>query len=103
LEINNLTIEFLAMEGCDNLAKMWDSLQDALKELQLKQSINKLDLIELSEKHDLRAGFGSPTILVDGKDLFDAPFPATFHPSCRYYAFGLPSSKNIVEKLKLYL
>lgn len=79
---------------------MWESLQTAMKELQLNQPIEKLDLNALSEKQDKRAGFGSPTILVNGKDLFDSPFPETYNPSCRYYPNGLPGTKEIIAKLK---
>jgi hypothetical protein len=79
---------------------MWESLQAALKELQYNQPIEKLDINTLSEKQDKRAGYGSPTILVNGKDLFDSPFPETFNPSCRYYPNGLPNTKEIITKLK---
>jgi hypothetical protein len=79
---------------------MWESLQAALKELQYNQPIERLDINALSEKQDKRAGYGSPTILVNGKDLFDAPFPDTFNPSCRYYPNGLPDAADIITKLK---
>jgi len=79
---------------------MWESLQTAMKELQMNQPIERLDINALSEEQDKRAGFGSPTILVDGKDLFNSPFPETFNPSCRYYPNGLPNTRDIVTKLK---
>jgi hypothetical protein len=88
------------MKNCPNISELWESLQIALKELQLNQPINKLDITALSEKQDKRAGFGSPTILVNGHDLFDSPFPETFNPSCRYYPNGLPNASDIVSKLK---
>jgi hypothetical protein len=95
-----MKLEFLIMQDCPNMSKMWESLQAAIKELQWNQSVDKLDLIALSEKQDKRAGFGSPTILVNGKDLFDSPFPETYDPSCRYYPNGLPGTKEIITKLK---
>ena len=88
------------MQNCPNISSMWESLQTSMKELQYNQPIEKLDLNALSEKQDKRAGFGSPTILVNGKDLFDSPFPETFNPSCRYYPNGLPDTNDIVSKLK---
>jgi hypothetical protein len=88
------------MQNCPNVSPMWDSLQAALKELQYNQPIEQLDLNALSEKQDKHAGYGSPTILVNGKDLFDSPFPEIFNPSCRYYPNGLPNAKEIVTKLK---
>ena len=95
-----MKIEFLFMQNCPNISSMWESLQTAMKELQLNQPIEQLDISALSEKQDKRAGFGSPTILVNGKDLFDSPFPETFNPSCRYYPNGLPDTNDIVSKLK---
>jgi len=95
-----MKLEFLFMKNCPNISELWESLQIAHKELQLNQPINKLDITALSEKQDKRAGFGSPTILVNGKDLFDSPFPETFNPSCRYYPNGLPNANDIVSKLK---
>ncbi|MDR3668559.1 MAG: hypothetical protein P4L35_17085 [Ignavibacteriaceae bacterium] len=97
------SIKFLSMENCPNVSPMWESLQAALKELQYNKPIEKLDINTLSEKHDKRAGYGSPTILVNGKDLFDSPFPQSFNPSCRYYPIGLPNDKEIVSKLKLII
>jgi hypothetical protein len=79
---------------------MWESLQAALKELQYNQPIENLDINALSEKQDKLAGYGSPTILVNGKDLFGSPFPDTFNPSCRYYPNGLPNTRDIVSKLR---
>jgi hypothetical protein len=98
--LSNMKIEFLFMQNCPNVSPMWDSLQSALKELQLNQPIEKLDLNALSEKQDKRAGYGSPTILVNGKDLFGSPLHETYNPSCRYYPYGLPGTKQIIAKLK---
>jgi hypothetical protein len=56
--------------------------------------------MKLSEEKDMRAGYGSPTILVNGKDLFDEPLPSTFDPACRNYRGGVPGRKRIIEKLK---
>jgi hypothetical protein len=98
--LSNMKLQFLSLQNCPNVSPMWESLQAALKELQLNLPIEQLDINSLSEKQDKRAGFGSPTILVDGKDLFDLPNPETFNPSCRYYPNGLPNAKDILTKLK---
>jgi hypothetical protein len=97
---NTMKLQFLSMSNCPNVSPLWESLQDALKELQYTQTIEQLDINALSENQDKRAGFGSPTILVNGKDLFDSPFPDTFNPSCRFYPNGLPNVKVIAAKLK---
>jgi hypothetical protein len=65
----------------------------------LNQAIEQLGLNSFSDKLYKHAGFGSTTILVDGKDLFDSPFPETYNPSYRYYLNGLPDTNDIVTKL----
>ncbi len=95
-----MKIEFLGMEGCPNTPTMWTSLANAMKELKWTQAIERLDLIALSKKQDKWAGFGSPSILVNGKDLFGSPFPESYDPACRYYRGGVPGTKEIVAKLK---
>jgi hypothetical protein len=95
-----MKLQFLSMPNCPNVSPVWESLQSALKELQYTQPIEHLDLNTLSENQDKRAGYGSPTILVNDQDLFDSPFPETYNPSCRYYPNGLPNVKLIAAKLK---
>jgi hypothetical protein len=95
-----MKLQFLSMPNCPNVSPMWESLQAALNELNYNNTIEILDLNALSEKQDKRAGYGSPTILVNGKDLFDSLFPETSNPSCRYYPNGLPRILEIIDKLK---
>ncbi|HWP81758.1 MAG TPA: hypothetical protein VNN76_03780 [Bacteroidota bacterium] len=57
-------------------------------------------LSSFQRKKDLRAGYGSPTVLVNGKDLFGAPVPSTYEAACRIYRGGVPGSKEILGKLK---
>ena len=95
-----MTIQFLGMkEGCPNTPKMWASLNEALEALQWKVTIDSLDVFLLSEQEDIRAGYGSPTILVNGNDLFGAPTPKTYDPACRFYRGGVPTTKDIIAKL----
>ena len=98
-----MKLQFLSMHNCPKVSPMWESLQSAIIELQYNKPIEKLDLNALSEKQDKLAGYGSPTILVNGKDLFDSPFPASFNPSCRYYPNCLPNAKDILTKLKIII
>ena len=98
-----MKIEFLGMkDGCPNTPKMWLSLQDAMRELRWNIPVDSLDLNELSEKKDIRAGYGSPTILINGEDLFGAERPTTYEPACRYYRDGIPATKELVAKLRLF-
>jgi hypothetical protein len=98
-----MKIEFLALDDCENAPKLRKALQDALQALRQNSIVNDLDLTQLSMKNDNRAGYGSPTVLVNSKDLFDAPIPNSFEPACRYYPSGLPEASEIVVQLKKFV
>lgn len=96
-----MKIEFLGMkDGCPNTPKMWMSLNEALREMNWNITVDSLDVNELSRRRDVRAGFGSPTILVNGRDIFDASPSESLEPACRYYRAGVPGTKEIVIRLK---
>jgi hypothetical protein len=97
----HMTIEFLGMkDGCPHTPTLWNALNRALRELNWDLAVDTLDVYELSRNQDRRAGYGSPTILVNGKDLFDAAPATSLDPACRYYRAGLPDTKSIVAKLR---
>lgn len=68
------TIEFLGTGSCANSPIMEKNLQDALAQKGLKMGYSFLDIKKLSES-DYRRGYGTPTVLVNGEDLFGAPKP----------------------------
>jgi hypothetical protein len=43
---------------------------------------------------------GSPTILIDGKDLFQQPIPDQPSLACRFYPEGLPEYDRFVELIQ---
>lgn len=96
-----MKIEFLGMkDGCPNTPKMWMSLNEALRDLNWNIAFDSLDVNELSKQRDLRASFGSPTILINGKDIFGASPSESLEPACRYYRGGVPGTNEIVTRLK---
>ncbi len=58
-----------------------------------------VDISKLPET-DPRRGYGAPTILVNGKDLFEAPIPKQRNLACRIYNGGLPSVAAIKRRLR---
>ncbi|MBN2414125.1 DUF2703 domain-containing protein [candidate division KSB1 bacterium] len=63
-----------------------------------------VEFIEINNDRQAReTGFrGSPTILINGRDLTGAPVPAEPRLACRFYPDGLPSFlefEKIVHKL----
>ncbi|MCR9076496.1 MAG: hypothetical protein NXI07_10705 [bacterium] len=89
-------IEFLAFDGCPNTPAMRESLTAAIEET--GGSFSEIDLATLDD-NDLRRGYGSPTILVDGHDLFKLPKPNSPTMSCRIYPGGLPDTDTLIAKL----
>lgn len=49
---------------------------------------------------DYRLGWGAPTVLVNGKDLFSMPANENGNVSCRNWSEGLPSVDEIRIALK---
>lgn len=70
---------FLTREGCINMVTMRANLDDALKALGLSNQYQFVDADTLAPS-DPRGGYGTPTILYDGRDLFDLPEPPVPHP-----------------------
>ncbi len=90
------SIEFLYFDGCPNTPRLRGYLEAALD--QSNSSFAAIDLVKLDET-DIRRGYGSPTILVNGHDLFDMPEPTSPNMSCRVYPDGLPKTDTLIAKL----
>ena len=68
------TIEFLGTGSCANSPVMEKNLQEALALKGLAATYNFIDIKELPDS-DYRRGYGTPTVLVNGMDIFGAPRP----------------------------
>jgi mercuric ion transport protein len=78
-------VELLYFPGCPNLAAARAQLERALAAADLAAQWREYDLGAPQLPDHLR-GFGSPTILVDGRDV--AGTTASGAPACRVYAEG---------------
>ena len=93
--MSHQTIEYLGFDGCPNTPQLRHQLRTALPDA----TIIEVDLMKL-DKDDSRLGWGAPTILIDGKDLFG------LHPvdggsvSCRNWSAGLPDVDDILLAMK---
>lgn len=93
-------ISLLVFDGCPNSPKMRANLIAALKKSGLPANFETVNLLKL-RKDDPRTGYGAPTILLNGKDLFGLPKPRVLNaPSCRLYHGGVPSVAAISAKLR---
>jgi hypothetical protein len=95
-----MRIEFLSMEGCPNTPVLRESLASALRHFARSHQVDTLDILSLAEQGDPRAGYGAPTILVDGVDLFGLPLPTSHEPACRLYNDGVPTAETVLTRLK---
>ena len=70
---------FLTRNGCINTVTMRANLDEALKALSLPNDYQFIDADALATE-DPRGGYGTPTVLYAGRDLFDMPEPPVPHP-----------------------
>ena len=91
-------IEIQHFEGCPNSPKLIERVKEAISLSNIEIEYNEV-LVESNEKAK-EVGFrGSPTLLINGKDLEDLPAPANPALTCRYYPGGLPTIEQIKKAL----
>jgi hypothetical protein len=73
-------ITFLTRRGCANSPLLRARLAEAMRSLELDATLEVADLATLAAT-DHRTGYGTPTILVEGEDLFGAPRPLPATPA----------------------
>lgn len=71
---------FLTRDGCVNTVTMRANLDEALNALALPKDYQFIDADTLVAS-DPRGGYGTPTVLHDGRDLFGMDEPAVPHPA----------------------
>ena len=93
------TLTVLYFDGCPNTPGVIDAAKKAASRLGGGWDVQTVDLEQLP-REDLRRGWGSPTVLVDDRDLFGAPPPASPTMSCRHYSDGVPDTEAIVRAVR---
>lgn len=74
-----LHLEFLTRDGCKNTPVMLENLKTAIAEGQIAADYTVIQQGALSQD-DPRVGYPTPTILLNGKDIFDLPVPTPPFP-----------------------
>lgn len=74
------SLSVLTRAGCTRTPLLQARLVKALARLGAEEPVEVVDLDDLPSG-DARRGYGTPTILVAGRDLFDLPVPAWPWPS----------------------
>ena len=91
-----MKIQLLHFEGCPNVDAARAALRDALAAEKLDIAVEEID-VQRADAPEWARGWGSPTILIDGKDVTgQEPSNAA---SCRLYAGGAPSVESIRARI----
>ena len=88
-------IELVYFDGCPNVSQTRDHLRDAIKASGQQLTWSEWNLLEESTPAEFQR-LGSPTVLVDGKDVTGESGGASAM-SCR--ADGAPSVASIAQRL----
>ncbi|MGE0548837.1 MAG: mercuric transporter MerT family protein [Kofleriaceae bacterium] len=91
-----MKIQLLHFEGCPNVDAARAALRDALAAEKLEVPIEEID-VEHANAPEWARGWGSPTILIDDKDVTGQE--RSTESSCRLYAGGAPSVETIRARL----
>lgn len=95
-----MRIEILGFEGCPNTPAMRERVEKAANAIGLSgKTVVYVDQEKLPEK-DVRRGYPTPTVLVDGRDLFGLPVPTAPAMGCRVYPGGVPTVDDIAAQLR---
>jgi hypothetical protein len=78
-------IELLWWEGCPSTEKALGELKDAIRDLGLDAVEIRTREIETDQDADAAGFRGSPTILIDGRDVVPAASDEPIGLSCRVY------------------
>lgn len=93
-----IEVEVLGFDGCPNTPVMQERVAEAVLALGEGYRVVEVDQ-EALEESDARRGYPTPTVLVNGADLFGMPMPDVAAMGCRVYPGGLPTAAEIGRRL----
>ena len=93
-----MPIEFLGFPGCPNTPTMRRNLTEALRTIDPSLRFDDVNQERLPPS-DVRRGYPTPTVLVNGADLYGLPVPAGPAMGCRLYPDGVPTAADIASRL----
>lgn len=94
-----MKIELLGFPGCPNTPSMRANLAAALASIGPGLTFIDTNQEALPES-DVRRGWPTPTILVNGRDLFDMAPPIAPSMGCRMYPGDVPAGNEIACRLR---
>jgi coenzyme F420-reducing hydrogenase gamma subunit len=93
-----IKIDIQYFNGCPNSSEMIHRVKEAIKGSEEKIEYDEVlvESNELAEKLKFR---GSPTVLINGKDIEGREEPESAALNCRVYENGLPIVEEIKNKI----
>jgi hypothetical protein len=96
--MQKLRLEFQYFENCPNHEKLKESLLKALQGIE--KEVEVIEVLVEDVQTAARVNFrGSPTLLINGKDVENMPAPELPFVACRFYPKGIPSPEAIRSKI----
>ena len=98
-----MKVEILYFDGCPTYLEVEKALREVLEEQGVDAEVELVAVNTDEEAHELRFA-GSPTVRVDGEDLFPVPQRAGYALGCRMYTTpeglrGSPTAEMLEEAL----
>jgi copper chaperone CopZ len=93
-----MKIQLLTFPDCPNAAPARAALLDALKQERVAVDVEEID-VSRPDAPEWTRGWGSPTILIDGRDVGDGQ-AADGEASCRLYKNGAPTVVELRARLR---
>ena len=93
-----MMIEFQYFNDCPNAKETLQNLREVLSELEQSYYLKITEVPDIESAQRLNFQ-GSPTILVNGKDIYTGTEPAGFSYTCRLYEFGGKQTGVIPKKI----
>lgn len=96
---NKITVQIQYFRDCPNSSEMIRRVTEAITGIENEVDYQEIliETNELAEKVKFR---GSPTLLIDGKDVEGREEPKAASLNCRVYENGMPSIEDIKDKIK---
>lgn len=93
-----MRITFLGSPTCPNTPKLRENLKLALNKLDIKTAFEDVNQDRLPDGDPLRR-YPTPTILLNGHDLYGLKPSDNAGAGCRIYRGGLPTADEIAARL----